>query len=68
MGAIPTRQLSLQPVAIGAAVEAMKPLKPPMKTVTGDSFTNSENSERVACHRISSITEKIAGEVPAAFV
>jgi hypothetical protein len=24
----------------------------PQKTVTGDSFTNSENSERVACHRI----------------
>ena len=28
VGAKPTRQLSLQPVAIGAAVEVTKPLKP----------------------------------------
>jgi hypothetical protein len=34
VGENPTRQLSLQPVAIGAAVEAMKPLKPPVKGVT----------------------------------
>jgi hypothetical protein len=38
VGAIPTRQLSLQPVAIGAVVKAMKPLKPPTERVTkGDS-------------------------------
>jgi hypothetical protein len=29
-GANPARQLSLQPVAIGAGVEATKRLKPPM--------------------------------------
>jgi hypothetical protein len=34
VGANPTRQLSLQPVAIGAVVDAMKPLKPPMERIT----------------------------------
>src|SRR5947207_633446 len=34
VGATPTRQLSLQPVAIGAAVEATIPPKPPVERVT----------------------------------
>ena len=34
VGESPTRQLSLRPVAIGVAVEAMKPLKPLVKGVT----------------------------------
>ena len=34
VGENPTRQLTLQPVAIGAAVEEMKPLKPLMERVT----------------------------------
>jgi len=38
VGATPTRQLSLQPVAIGAAVEVTKPSKPSMERVAlGDS-------------------------------
>jgi len=38
VGESPTRQLSLRPVAIGAAVEAMKPLKPLVEGITvGDS-------------------------------
>jgi hypothetical protein len=34
VGENPTRQLSLQPVAIRAAVEEMKPLKPLVKGIT----------------------------------
>jgi hypothetical protein len=34
VGANPIRQLSLQPVAIGAVADAMKPLKPPMERIT----------------------------------
>jgi hypothetical protein len=38
VGESPTRQLTLQPVAIGAVAEAMKPLKPLVKGITvGDS-------------------------------
>ncbi len=42
MGVSPTRQLSLQPVAIGAAVEVTKPLKSSAAGVDGEASPGIE--------------------------
>jgi hypothetical protein len=41
-GAIPAWQLSLQPVATGAVVEATKPLKPPVERVARGDLASTQ--------------------------
>jgi hypothetical protein len=67
VGAIPTRQLSLQPVAIGAVVEVTKPPKPSMQRVaSGDSASRQAvtrvNAEQASKVLMWELTRHIIGE------
>jgi hypothetical protein len=55
VGAIPTRQLSLQPVAIGAAVEVTRPPKPPVQRVTTGDPASRQAVTRVNAEQASKI-------------